>query len=269
MIKEKGVVKHHNYINESIFNFNTLELNAFIAIIYKMQDMKTEVRFDIKDIKKYLNSKDRSYATFEKVIKNLQKQNIELKTRDGYESIMPFPTLSFNLKEKTVLVECHKKIIPMLRDLKKQFTLYSIDEFINLDNKYSKRMFQLLKQYESIGKRNFEISYLKKILKADYERFYDFEKHVLKKAKDDINKFTTLEIDYIKNKNGRSIKSVEFTIKKKTSKSDKKIIKFETRKEIINRSLETFGVKFLKDLDKEKKKILDITLKRKGFNGVR
>lgn len=269
MVKEKGVVKHHNYINESIFNFNTLELNVFVAIIYKMQDMKSELIFDVKDIKKYMNSKDRSYANFEKVIKKLQKQNIELKTKDGYESIMPFPTLSFNLKEKTVAVECHKKIIPLLRDLKKQFTLYSIDEFINLDNKYSKRMFQLLKQYEAIGSRNFEISYLKGVLKADYDRFYDFEKHVLKKSKDDINKLTTLEVDYTKKKNGRNIKSVEFTIRKKTKKSDKKVVKFETRKDIIKRSLNTFGVKFIKDLDKDQKKLLNYTLKNKGFNGVK
>lgn len=267
---ERGIVKHHNYINESIFNFNSLELNVFVAIIYKMHKMNREVVFDVKDIKKYLNSKDRSYATFERVIKKLQKQSIELKHKDGYMSIMPFPTLDFNLTEKTVTVECNSKIVPLLRDLKKQFTLYSIDEFISLENKYSKRMFQLLKQYEKIGRRNFELHYLKDILMADYDRFYDFERFVLKKAKEDINKYTTLEVDYTKKKAGRSVKSIEFSIKKKTKKYDKnEETKFETRKDIIKRSLETFGVKFIKDLDKNQKKLLNITLKKKNFNGVR
>ncbi len=266
---ERGIVKHHNYINESIFNFNSLELNIFVAIIYKMHKMNREVTFNVKDIKKYLNSKDRSYATFEKVIKKLQKQSIELKHKDGYMSIMPFPVLDFNLKDKTITVECNSKIVPLLRDLKKQFTLYSIDEFINLENKYSKRMFQLLKQYEKIGKRNFELHYLKNILLAEYERFYDFERFVLKRAKEDINKYTTLNVDYTKKKVGRTIKSIEFKISKKTSQSDKKDVIFETRKDIINRSLKTFGVKFIKDLDKGQKKILNITLKQKGFNGVR
>ena len=32
------VVVHHNYLNESIFNFNELELNLFIVILYKMRN---------------------------------------------------------------------------------------------------------------------------------------------------------------------------------------------------------------------------------------
>lgn len=265
---KNGLVKHHNYISESIIDLEIIELNIFVAIIYKIQGLK-EVTFDSKEIKRYSGSKERGNKRFDDTLKKLQKKNIILKTEEGYQSIMPFPTLDFNIKEKKVKVKINEDILPLLNDLKKQFTLYSIDEFVALESKYSKRMFQMLKQYEAIGKRTFTIEFLKTVLNTDYKRFYDLEKNVLKKVKDDINKRTSLKVDYIKNKEGRKIKSVEFSIRKKTSSCDKTEKKFETRKDLIKRSLVTFEVKFIKDLDKNQKKLLNMTLKGKGFNGVR
>ena len=268
MDKKDGIVKHHNYISESIIDLELIELNIFVAIIYKIKGLK-EVTFDSKEIKKYSGSKERGNKRFEETIQRLQKRAIKLKTESGYKTIMPFPTLDFNIKEKKITVKINEDILPLLNDLKKQFTLYSIDEFIALESKYSKRMFQMLKQYEAIGKRNFTVEFLKNVLVADYQRFYDLEKNVLQKVKEDINKKTSLKIDYIKHKDGRKIKSVEFSMIKKTSSCDKKIHVFETRKDIINRSLKTFGVEFIKDLGKAQKKLLNTTLKQKGFNSVR
>jgi plasmid replication initiation protein len=265
---QRGIVKHHNYISESIIDLELIELNIFVAIIYKIKGFK-EITFDSKEIKKYSGSKERGYKRFDETIQRLQKRAIKLKTEKGYKTIMPFPTLDFNLEEKKITVKINEDILPLLSDLKKQFTLYSIDEFVALESKYSKRMFQMLKQYESIGKRTFTVDFLKNILVADYKRFYDLEKNVLKKVKDDINQKTSLKVDYVKNKEGRKINSVEFTVEKKTSSCDKKKVVFETRKDIIKRSLKTFNVKFIKDLDRTQKKILNRTLKQKGFNNVR
>ena len=72
------VVVHHNYLNESIFNFNELELNLFIVILYKMRNfykvkefVEDEegnvsrqidyVSFDAKEIKSMMQMKDRSF----------------------------------------------------------------------------------------------------------------------------------------------------------------------------------------------------------------
>lgn len=56
MDKNRDLVVHHNYINESIFNFNELELNLFVVIIYKMRDeTSSKVIFDAKEIKNLIN----------------------------------------------------------------------------------------------------------------------------------------------------------------------------------------------------------------------
>ena len=269
MEKKNDLVVHHNYLNESIFNFNELELNLFIVIIYKMRSEKEAVvTFNAKDIKSLINSKDRSYKKFERIIHSLQDRTIYLKTEKGYKRVKPFPTLDFNNEQKTIEVEVNKYLIPFFKELKEQFTQYSLKEFLKLKSKHSKRMYQLLKQYEKVGKRNFDLDFLKELLECDtnsYKRIYNFENRILKTTKNDINNNTSLEIKYKKIKEGREITAIEFDIKnKKTTKNDIFIFT-ESRKDIIERSLRLFEVNYIKELNPKQKKLLDISLELKGY----
>ncbi|UUV20044.1 replication initiation protein (plasmid) [Fusobacteria bacterium ZRK30] len=223
------MVVHHNYLNESKFtDFTELELNLFITILYKMRHEKeNEVTFRSEDIKNMTNAKDRSYKEFERILHSLQDRTFYLKTIDGYERIKPFPTLIFNNEKKKITVEVNKRMVPVFRQLKEQFTQYSLKEFVSLDNKYGKRLYQLLKQYESIGKRNFKLDNFRELLDCtnkSYDKMSNLDKKVLMKARDDINEKTSLSVDYVKLKKGRKVESVEFTIKKsdKTTLSDNK-----------------------------------------------
>ena len=228
-MNKNEMVVHHNYLNESKFtDFTELELNLFITILYKMRHEKeNEVTFRSEDIKNMTNAKDRSYKEFERILHSLQDRTFYLKTMDGYERIKPFPTLIFNNEKKKITVEVNKRMVPVFRQLKEQFTQYSLKEFVSLDNKYGKRLYQLLKQYESIGKRNFKLDNFRELLDCtnkSYDKMSNLDKKVLMKARDDINEKTSLSVDYVKLKKGRKIESVEFTIKKsdKTILSDNK-----------------------------------------------
>ena len=225
--KSKDLVVHHNYLNESIFNFNELELNLFIVIIYKMRkESDSTVVFKAQDIKKMVNAKDRSYKKFENIIHSLQDRTIYLKTVSGYKRIKPFPTLEFDNINKTVEVEINKNIIPLFRELKEQFTQYSLKEFLSLKSKHSKRLYQLLKQYEKIGYRSIGVEDLKKFLECDtesYSRMYNFEKRVLETAEKDINMNTSISVRYDKVKNGRKVDNIKFFIKKTTKNDNKNV----------------------------------------------
>lgn len=271
MKSKSDLVVHHNYLNESIFNFNELELNMFIVIIYKMRaEKESSVVFDAKEIKSLINSKDRSYKKFEKIIHGLQDRTIYLKSNEGYKRVKPFPTLDFNNKEKTVEVDINKHMIPFFKELKEQFTQYSLKEFLTLKSKHSKRLYQLLKQYEKIGSRTFDIEHLKELLECNtesYQRMYNFEKRVLETTKNDINEKTTITIDYTKIKSGREVSKIEFSIKNKKEKTTKNDIigTKESRQDIIKRSLKTFNVSYIKDLTDIQKRMLDMSLKNSGY----
>lgn len=233
---KNAVITHHNYINESKFeNFTELELNLFIVILYKMRKEKeNEVVFNSDEIKGLTSSKNRGYKTFTAIIEGLQDRTIYLKTSKGYDRIKPFPTLSFNIENKEVKVEINKNIVPLIKELNQQFTQYSLREFLSLNSKYGKRIYQMLKQYENIGGRTIKLSDLREYLDCtnkSYDKMSNLDKKVLSKAKDDINANTSMKIDYKKNKLGRSIKSIEFSIIE--SKEDT----FSNKKEMNNKDI--------------------------------
>lgn len=254
-MNKNEMVVHHNYLNESKFtDFTELELNLFITILYKMRHEKeNEVTFRSEDIKSMTNAKDRSYKEFERILHSLQDRTFYLKTMDGYERIKPFPTLIFNNEKKKITVEVNKRMVPVFRQLKEQFTQYSLKEFVSLDNKYGKRLYQLLKQYESIGKRNFKLDNFRELLDCtnkSYDKMSNLDKKVLMKARDDINEKTSLSVDYVKLKKGRKVESVEFTIKK----SDKTTLfdyKDTPSDKLVNLKLDIGKISKTKDLSDE------------------
>ena len=279
------IVVHHNYLNESIFNFNELELNLFIVILYKMRNFyKTKefledlegnvnkeidgVIFDAKEIKSMMQMKDRSFKAFEKIITGLQDRTISLKTQNGYIRIKAFPTLIFNEVEKNIEIDINKRILPLFMELTEQFTQYSLKEFLSLNSKHSKRMYQLLKQYEGIGERTISVDDLKKFLEIEknksYNRLYNKKKRVLETTKNDINLLTTLNINYEKEKQGKEVVAVTFKMKKSKVEEEKTTQK-ETRNELINRYLKHYKVKYIKDLDEIGKKFLDTALASNGY----
>ena len=213
-MKKTDIVKHDNRLTESIFNYEEIELNIFFGIIYELQENSDRVVLDAAKIKKYSMAKERSYKTFEDTIKKIQKKPIEIKTDKGkYKSVIPFPTLEFDTEDKTIIIKINEDIMPYFKEVKKQFTLYSLKEFLSLKKANTKRIFQLIKQYNSTGYRIIEIEELKKYLGVEgaYKAFTDFEKRILKPAKIEINKKTSIKVAYKKKKEGRSIKQIEFT----------------------------------------------------------
>ena len=83
---------------------------------------------------------------------------------------------------------------------------------------YSIRLYELLKQYEKIGHRTFEIIDLKAILGIkddEYLRYTHFKTRVLLTAQKEILKKTDIEFTFDEIKTGRVVSSIKFIIKKK------------------------------------------------------
>jgi len=74
----------------------------------------------------------------------------------------------------------------------------------------------MLKEYNKIGKRSFDIEELQAILKVpkSMKRYDNFKRLVLKRAEKDINKFTDLEVKLSERKRGKKVVEVTYTIKK-------------------------------------------------------
>ena len=106
--------------------------------------------------------------------------------------------------------------------LKKNFfSLLDIEKFIFMNDSFSFNFYNnIIKNLKNNNEVTLPVSLVKMYLNTDnkYERFFDFEKHILKKAISDINTFTDFSVEYEKIKESKKatnkIISINFFINK-------------------------------------------------------
>jgi plasmid replication initiation protein len=106
----------------------------------------------------------------------------------------------------------------LLLELKSRFTSYDMRNIIRFRSSYTVRIYEHLKQYESIGRRVLDIEYLKRIfeLATEYPLFANFYQKIIEPALRDINLYADIEITNIsKLKNGRKVESLLFEFRSK------------------------------------------------------
>ena len=109
-------------------------------------------------------------------------------------------------------------VIPYLTRLEVEFTSYRLEKIGKLTSAYAVRLYELLVQYVGLGKREFELSDLKKTLgmsELEYPRILDFKKWVVDVAVAQINAHTDLTTSYTQQRTGRTITHLTFAIKLK------------------------------------------------------
>ena len=79
---------------------------------------------------------------------------------------------------------------------------------------YSIRLYQLLKQYQKVGKREITILALKEYLhiEKEYQKYSHFKEKVLKVTYNEINKSADISFDFEEIKKGRRVNSIKFYI---------------------------------------------------------
>jgi hypothetical protein len=116
------------------------------------------------------------------------------------------------------IIKCsfHNDLKPYLLQIQERFNIANIKYLLPMKSSYSKRIYMLLKEYSKFGSRTFDVDEMMELLKVPKSllNYADFKKRVLIQAKNDINKYTDLEVDFKERKLSRRVVSVTFTIKK-------------------------------------------------------
>jgi len=166
-------------------------------------EKKTGRRWDAKQLK----------AT----IKSLMSKPLELPVKHD-EEFEIVNWLSYFKYSRTGLITCRfeKALKPYLIELSGTRILADFRHLLPMNSSYSKRMYLLLKEYDKIGMRTFNVEELQAILKVPKSlKIYNrFKEKVLKRAETDINKFTDIEVNFTEKKRGRKVVEITYTIKK-------------------------------------------------------
>lgn len=216
------IVKHNDLI-EARYN---LSLNEQRVVLYSvsMLDRDKEnfevVQIKINELTNLLDTTEKRYTEFKGIAENLISKTLTIKKGKSELVTSWLSSMEYLENEGIIELEFSQKLIPYLLELKEKFTRYELSNILNLKNKYSIRIYELMKQYEKIGERKIRLKELRKYLgigEDEYLRFDNFEMRVLRATKDEINEYTDLVIDYEKIKKGRRIDSILFKIEPKDS----------------------------------------------------
>ena len=221
------VVKHHNDLNTVIMRKWTAdEMNFFFAIVAKVRDEGTRLmKFDTDELR-ILASKDFHLERWGQTMKSVADKVVDLKyyerTEHSYAVMNLFSYFRVDEKERIVEVEVSSKFEYVVNKLEAQFTQYELAEFTNIRSTYAKTAYRLLKQWRTVGRREFMIAEFRTLLDMpDYYKPSEIDRLVLKPIKEQLSPyFQNLKVKKIKsNKRGNPVLGYEFTWKKEVTEA--------------------------------------------------
>lgn len=242
---EKNVLKlvrKSNELVEARYKFDIWETRVFTKMLTMVrrddQDFKN-YRIYLKDVVKDfgLESNNDAYDRLRAGGMKLMSKVVKV-VRPTEEGLMELNTpivvgmehlIQPNKKvedAKFIDISFHPKMKPFLLSLQSHFTTYDVRNILRLPSSYSIRIYELLKQYQKIGKRKFQVQELKEVIgvieeidvngkkkyKDNYPLYGNFKQRVLLKAQKDLKKYTDIHFTFDQIKRGRSVAEIQFYI---------------------------------------------------------
>ncbi len=134
-------------------------------------------------------------------------------------------------------------IAPLISELKSHFTSYHLKHIAGMKSVYAIRLYELFKQFGSVGKRQIEIEWLKERLHITeiYSAFADLKKRVIEPALSEINKHSDLDVSYKLVKRARKVIAIEFTYARKSEEHGNNIIPININQHLLA-ELKAYGI---------------------------
>ena len=211
-----GIVKYHNQINDVNFNgYSEKELNLFFTLIFLAKEQSTKQIIIPFNQLKELSNGDTHSLRFIETLKNVNKKlirlNHEVEVDRKIHIFSLFSVFTIDRDNKELIVQINEIFSYMLNDLIGNFTRFDLLEFVNLKSSYSKNTFKLLKQWESIKLKEFDLIDFKNILGVPNSyNTSKFNEKVLKPIMTELPQyFSNLKLEKIKT--GKKVTSLKFT----------------------------------------------------------
>lgn len=223
--KNSLVVKSNALVN-AMFDLS-LQGNRFLAFAISLLDrgsvpqpgQAVALEIPVLEFSQAFNMDSKNaYREIERLADQLQKKIIQLQpdqTASGRRVKVGIVTRQEYLDgEGRVWITFDDTIIPHLVGLTDQFTRYRIKDVYQFARASTWRVYELLKQFKEIGRREVEVDELKyKLgLSGRYPVLADFRKRVLDPAVDEINGTSDIQVQYDQKKRGRRVVSFLFVI---------------------------------------------------------
>jgi plasmid replication initiation protein len=162
MARERDVVKYHNNLNNlSMRNWSAEEMDLFFTLIMKIRDKGTDiVRLDAEKLKILTGTETRNSYWY-KMVDSFSYKSIQLRYRFEDDKTVQYSSLfqriKFDKEERNLEIKLAEDFEYIVNKLTKNFTVWELKEFTQLSSTYSKTMYRILKQWRTVGSKEFSI----------------------------------------------------------------------------------------------------------------
>jgi plasmid replication initiation protein len=218
---DKSLVVQHNKIIEAKYKLSVGE-QRLIKLLVSMIEPEDEdfkaYRIAVIDLIRLLGLSDKDfYGKVKSWSKKLISNVLIFRGEDEEElQVAWLSSAIYKPKSGFVELEFSPKLKPFLLHLKSHFTAYELGNVIRLKHTYSIRIYELLKQYEKIGRRKFSIENLRELLMLEddeYRQFCDFRRWVLRTAQNELEEKTDIAFTWEEERKKQKCIAIEFFIK--------------------------------------------------------
>lgn len=226
-IKGSEIIEKRNVLNDIRRNNMTVqELRLFSIYLSKInsRDISTRVvRFPLSEFQKIMDFGRLNIARIQETVDSLLSKVARVPNEDGgFTSFQLFKECTVSKSEDGqwyMEIDSHDRALPLMFDFKTNYFTYELWNTLKLKSVNQIRMYEILKQYEYLGKREIEIAELRELLginPEDYPRFHDFKVRVLDNCQKALAESTDITYTYKKGKTGSGGKwlTIIFQIKK-------------------------------------------------------
>ena len=220
MFNSKEIILHSNKILETPLFKSSFQLKMFSKILTAVRKNKnTDIySFEIKDILKEFDYTKNSYYFLKQESEKMQRPiNFGDKNKKGFINRVLFTDVDTQTSPNLITFKINLGLKELIIDLSQGYTSYYIENILRLEASYSIRIYQLLKQYESLGSRIITIDDLKHYLSIEqkkYSLYGHFKDKVILPTQKEIKLKTDIFFTFEEIKTGRKITSIKFIISK-------------------------------------------------------
>ncbi|UZR98769.1 replication initiation protein [Chondrinema litorale] len=279
--KNNTLVTKGNDLINARYKLSPTENKLYLLAIAQIEPNDKDFQRYVVPVKKFIKmtgtSSKNVYEQIREVSESLVARRLEIpREGGGFLHIGFVSSAEYKPKKGCVEILIDPKLKPYLLDLKQRFTIYDIRSVLGMRSQFSIRIYELLKSFELIGERVFELMDLRDMLGIEtekYKKYGMFKKRVLDPAKDELkwnfdnpDKKCDLWFKYEELKTGRKVTSIKFYIYNK-DRSKQELINDPNHE--LKEDMKEMGLtekQVIKYIDKEQK---DVALIKAHINDTK
>lgn len=226
------VVRHHNDLNTVIMRkWTAEEMNFFFAILAKARDKGTSDlvfdKYQLAELANYsIQHNKRFYDTMDNLANHISQLRYIERTSNSIEYMPLFTRFKVEWEKDLSDMQAKVSVSPhfeyILNKLSANFTQYELQEFTSIRSTYAKTAYRLLKQWRTLGRKEFKKDEFKLLMDTpEYYQISDIDRLVIKPIKKQLSPyFVGLKVKKIKsNKRGNPVLGYEFTWQKEVTEA--------------------------------------------------